>query len=184
VNKQLVQAVHREGTRAVGLCGGDGGTFLARKWTPEGSAAGTDLGYVGEICRTDTGWLEAIWAGGAVPILSSIALGTDGDYYNVNADAMASACSVACRADYLFFLTDVAGVRGADGVTMKQLSLLDLPELIASGVISGGMLPKLRACAQALHGGVKRVQILPAVQASQAQEIFSNLEGLGTEVVA
>ncbi len=183
VNKQLVQAIHREGSRAVGLCGGDGGSFIARKWSPEGPAPGTDLGFVGEIIRTDTRWLDAIWRTGAVPVISSMALGTDGEYYNINADAMASACAVACNVEALLFLTDVPGVRGADGAVMSTFSLRNLSALVESGVISGGMLPKLRACADALRGSVKQVCIAPAEQVASIADWITNRTSYGTEVV-
>ena len=105
VNKSLVAAIVAAGRPAIGLCGGDGMSFRARKkQTP-----GYDLGYVGEICSVEPRWLDAIWGQGGIPVLSSVALGSDGEYYNVNADQMASACAVACHADTLIFLTDVAG---------------------------------------------------------------------------
>ncbi len=108
VNKSLVAAIVAAGRPAIGLCGGDGMAFRARKkQTP-----GYDLGYVGEICSVEPRWLEAIWGQGGIPVLSSVALGSDGEYYNVNADQMASACAVACHADTLIFLTDVAGREG------------------------------------------------------------------------
>ena len=98
MNKQLVAALGSHGQAAVGLSGGDGLIFRARKkrTTP-------DLGFVGEIVASDTRWLDAIWNMGAVPVISSLALGFDGEYYNINADEMASACAVACKADALVF---------------------------------------------------------------------------------
>ena len=98
---------------------------------------------------------------GAVPVVSSMALGFDGEYYNVNADEMASACAAACKADALVFLTDVPGVRGADGEVMRWLSVDQIAALTRDEVISGGMLPKLSACREALLQGVKRVRIFP-----------------------
>ena len=112
VNKKVVAAVVAAGLPAVGFCGGDGMTFRARKKQTQGY----DLGFVGEICSVEPRWLEAIWNEGGIPVLSSLALGSDGEYYNVNADQMASACAVACHADTLIFLTDVPGVKDAEGV--------------------------------------------------------------------
>jgi acetylglutamate kinase len=86
VNKKLVAALARAGQPAVGLCGGDGLSFRARKRR----SSGRDLGFVGEVSTTDARWLDALWAGGAVPVLASLALGTDGEYYNINADQMAA----------------------------------------------------------------------------------------------
>ena len=92
---------------------------------------------------------------GAVPVISSLALGFDGEYYNINADEMAAACAVACKADALVFLTDVPGVRGSNGEVMRWLSVDQIAGLTQDAVISGGMLPKLSACREALLAGVK-----------------------------
>ena len=179
VNKSLVAALTQYGQSAVGLTGGDGHVFRARKkiTTP-------DLGFVGEIAATDPKWLDAIWTMGAVPVISSIALGFDGEYYNINADEMAAACAIATGADALIFLTDVAGVKGADGNVMRWLHLKDIPALEAAAVVSGGMLPKLNACKQALLGGVKRVRILPANSAALLPDLINSRVNDGTEVIA
>lgn len=178
VNKMLVAAIQAEGSPALGLCGGDGMMFRACKK----QISGRDLGFVGEICSAEAGWLDVIWQRGGIPVLSSIALGVDGEYYNVNADQMAVACAVTCHADALIFLTDVAGVKDADGLVMRWLSTKEVAGLVAGSVISGGMLPKLEACTQALRRGVARVRILPAEQAEVLPQFyFSKLE-CGTEV--
>jgi len=178
VNKSLVATLGQAGQPAMGLSGGDGHVFRARKkkTTP-------DLGFVGEIAATDPRWLDAIWKMGAVPVISSIALGFDGEYYNINADEMASACAIATKADALVFLTDVPGVKGADGNVMRWLSLKQIPELERAMVVSGGMLPKLNACREALTHGVKRVRILPAEQAASLPDICTTRVNYGTEVM-
>jgi acetylglutamate kinase len=178
VNKSLVAALDQCGQAAMGLTGGDGHVFRARKkkTTP-------DLGYVGEIAATDPKWLDAIWTMGAVPVISSIALGFDGEYYNINADEMAAACAVATMADALVFLTDVSGVKGADGNVMRWLSLKQIPALQEMHVVYGGMLPKLNACKVALMSGVKRVRILPAESASVLPDLLSTRVNDGTEVM-
>ena len=178
VNKSLVAALGKHGQAAVGLTGGDGAVFRARKKKTE-----HDLGFVGEIAATDPRWLEAIWKMDAVPVISSIALGFDGEYYNINADEMASACAVCTHADALVFLTDVPGVKGADGNIMRWLSLAQVPAMEKAAVISGGMLPKLNACREALLGGVKRVRILPAESASVLPDLCSSRVEDGTEVM-
>ena len=109
LNKQLVAAIGEAGQPAIGICGGDLRMVLASKKKQP------DLGYVGEICICRCQWIERFWDAGVVPVISSLALGFDGEYYNVNADQMASACAVACGADALVYLTDVAGVKDADG---------------------------------------------------------------------
>ena len=178
VNKGLVAALGALGQPAMGLSGGDGLIFRARK-----KRTAPDLGFVGEIAASDPRWIEAIWQLNGVPVLSSIALGFDGEYYNVNADEMAAACAVACRADALVFLTDVPGVRGADGEVLRWLSIDQIAEMAKSAVISGGMLPKLGACREALLNGVKRVRILPAEAAGALPDLCSSRVAHGTEVM-
>jgi acetylglutamate kinase len=178
VNKFLVASLGAHGQAAVGLSGGDGLIFRARK-----KRTAPDLGYVGEIVASDPRWLETIWKMGAVPVISSMALGFDGEYYNVNADEMASACAAACKADALVFLTDVPGVRGADGEVMRWLNVDQIASLTKNEVISGGMLPKLSACREALLQGVKRVRILPADAASVLPDLCSTRVNHGTEVL-
>ena len=178
VNKSLVASLGTHGQAAMGLTGGDGHVFRARKKKTE-----PDLGFVGEIAATDPRWLDAIWKMGAVPVISSIALGFDGEYYNINADEMAAACAICTNADALIFLTDVPGVKGADGAVMRWLTLKQIPALEAEAVITGGMLPKLHACRDALIGGVKRVRILPAEAAASLPDILSTRVNDGTEVM-
>src|SRR5690348_7133596 len=179
VNKSLVAAIVAAGRPAIGLCGGDGMSFRARKkQTP-----GYDLGYVGEICSVEPRWLDAIWSQGGIPVLSSVALGSDGEYYNVNADQMASACAVACYADTLIFLTDVAGVKNAEGAVMPWLNTKQISAMVESAEIAGGMLPKLEACGQALKRGVGRVRILPATQAGVLGQFYFSKVECGTEVI-
>lgn len=178
VNKGLVAALGALGQPAMGICGGDGLTFRARK-----KRTAPDLGYVGEIAASDPRWIEAIWQLNSVPVISSVALGFDGEYYNINADEMASACAVACNADALVFLTDVPGVKGADGEVLRWLSIDQIAEMAQSAVISGGMLPKLGACREALLNGVKRVRILPAEAAGSLPDLCNSRVTHGTEVM-
>ncbi|MGB9147389.1 MAG: acetylglutamate kinase [Acidobacteriaceae bacterium] len=178
VNKALVAALDAHGQPAVGLSGGDGLVFRARK-----KQTAPDLGFVGEIAAADPRWLETIWKMGAVPVISSIALGFDGEYYNINADEMAAACAGACHADALVFLTDVPGVMAADGSVMRWLSIDQIAALTRDEVITGGMLPKLSACREALLNGVKRVRILPAKAAETLPDLCSTRVSHGTEVM-
>lgn len=178
VNKSLVAALGALGQPAVGLSGGDGLLFRARK-----KRTAPDLGYVGEIVSSDPRWLDAIWQLNGVPVLSSMALGFDGEYYNVNADEMAAACAMACHADALVFLTDVPGVKGSDGEVLRWLSIDQIAEMAKSAVITGGMLPKLSACREALLNGVKRVRILPAEAAASLPDLCKARVTYGTEVM-
>jgi acetylglutamate kinase len=178
VNKGLVAALGALGQPAVGLSGGDGLIFRARK-----KRTAPDLGFVGEIASSDPRWIEAIWQLNGVPVISSMALGFDGEYYNVNADEMAAACASACRADALVFLTDVPGVKGSDGEVLRWLSIDQIAEMAKSAIITGGMLPKLSACREALLNGVKRVRILPAEAAAFLPDLCSSRVVQGTEVM-
>jgi acetylglutamate kinase len=178
VNKKLVAAIQAAGMPAVGFCGGDGMTFRARRKHVNGN----DLGYVGEICFAEPCWIEALWQQGGIPVLASLALGADGEYYNVNADEMAAACAAACHANALIFLTDVPGVKNAEGTVISWLSTKEAQALVATAVISGGMLPKLAACTQALKQGVGRVRILPATEADALPQFYLTKLNCGTEV--
>ena len=168
LNKQLVAAVGDAGQPAIGICGGDLRMFLAsRKKQP-------DLGYVGEICAVDAQWIERLWTAGVVPVVSSLALGFDGEYYNVNADQMASACAVACGANALVYLTDVAGVKDAGGDVIRWLDVDNIAAMVEKATVSGGMLPKLEACTNALKKGVNRVRIMPASRAEVLPGFFTH----------
>lgn len=178
MNKKVVAAIQAGGMPAVGFCGGDGMSFRARKkFTP-----GNDLGFVGEICFAEPCWIEGLWRQGGIPVLASLALGADGEYYNVNADEMAAACAAACHANALIFLTDVPGVKNAEGAVIPWLSTREAEGLVANSVVSGGMLPKLRACKQALKQGVGRVRILPASEADALPQFYLTKLSCGTEV--
>ena len=178
INKKMVAAIQAVGMPAVGFCGGDGMTFRARKKLVRGN----DLGFVGEICFAEPCWIEALWQQGGIPVLASLALGADGEYYNVNADEMAAACAAACHANALIFLTDVPGVKDAEGSVIPWLSTKEAEDLVAHSVVSGGMLPKLRACKQALKQGVGRVRILPAAEADALPQFYLTKLPCGTEV--
>ena len=178
LNKQLVASIGDAGQPAIGLCGGDLRMVLASKKKQP------DLGYVGEICSVDAKWITRFWDAGVVPVVSSLALGFDGEYYNVNADQMASALAVACDADALVYLTDVAGVKDADGTVLRWLDVQNIADMVEQATVSGGMLPKLEACTSALKKGVTRVRILPAARAEVLPGFFTHPIDCGTEVIA
>jgi acetylglutamate kinase len=119
-----------------------------------------------------------------VPVISSLALGFDGEYYNVNADQMASACAIACGAHALIYLTDVAGVKDAEGTVIRWLDVGAIGHMVEEATVSGGMLPKLQACTSALKKGVTRVRILPAARAEVLPGFFTQPIDCGTEVIA
>ncbi|MGA2904042.1 MAG: acetylglutamate kinase [Candidatus Korobacteraceae bacterium] len=177
LNKQLVAAIGAAGQPAIGICGGDLRMVLASKKKQP------DLGFVGEVCTVDPQWIGRFWSAGVVPVIASLALGFDGEYYNVNADQMASAFAVACDADALVYLTDVAGVKDAEGTVIRWLDVDAIAEMVQRATISGGMLPKLEACSSALKKGVTRVRILPAARAEVLPGFFTQPIDCGTEVI-
>ena len=178
LNKQLVAAIGATGQPAIGLCGGDLGMVRASK------NQSPDLCFVGEIRAVNTEAIQRLWSAGMVPVVSSLALGYDGEYYNVNADQMASACAIACGAHALIYLTDVSGVKDADGRVIRWLDIKAIPGMVEQATVSGGMLPKLEACTSALKKGVTRVRILPASSAEVLPEFFTHRIDCGTEVIA
>jgi len=145
VNKALVRELDSLGVPAAGISGTDGPTLLVEP------VAG--LGRVGEIEQVKPDLVHAIWAGGFVPVVAPLGLGPEGAY-NVNADAAASALAVALEAEHLFLLTDVDGVL-RDGSPVGSLAPEECDEYVASGLAAGGMVPKLRAAAEAARGGVR-----------------------------
>lgn len=176
-NKRVVAAIDAEGVPAAGLCGSDLGLLRAVKKRTE-----ADLGFVGEVCAVDWRWMDLLWSAGAVPVIASIAPDSQGELYNVNADEVASACAIACAADALMFLTDVDGVRDHRGEVIARLPISHISDMVHTGTISGGMLPKLTACVHALETGVRSVRIMPAAKV----EMLKLADGFlreGTEVV-
>ncbi|HKW14466.1 MAG TPA: acetylglutamate kinase [Candidatus Krumholzibacteria bacterium] len=174
-NKRVVAAIDAAGIPAAGLCGSDLGLLRAERKR-------ADLGFVGEVRSVDWRWIDLLWSAGAVPVIASIAPDSQGELYNVNADEVASACAIACGADALVFLTDVPGVRDKGGHTMPGLPLSHIADLTATGIISGGMLPKVEACKRALDGGVRSVRIMPAAHVEKLNQLAAGLCREGTEV--
>ena len=170
INKQIVGMINAEGGHAIGLCGKDGNMVIARKahGTVEVNAIGedeaVDLGFVGEPDRVDTTVLNQVLGRDLIPVLAPIAMGDDGETYNVNADTFAGAIAGALRAKRLLFLTDVPGVLDADKKLIEQLSADGIRRLIADGVITGGMIPKVQTCLYAIEQGVEGVVILDGKQ--------------------
>jgi acetylglutamate kinase len=149
VGPELVATIHRLGGNAIGLSGEDGPTLLVR---PRAAEGGEDLGFVGEVVQVNPEPIEAILDQGRVPVVASIGLGYDGQAYNVNADAVAAELAVSLRATKLLLLTDVDGVHDSDGSLISELDSTRAKALISSGVISGGMIPKVMAALRSLDG--------------------------------
>lgn len=154
-NKQIVAALLAQGVDAVGLSGVDGGILRCQqKKHPQ-----TDLGYVGEIVEVRAELIEKLVNMGLTPVLSPISLGLDGQIYNVNADEVASAVALALAAELLNFVSNVPGVLQEDAV-IPTLTISQTEDLIASGVIRDGMVPKVRAALEAITKGVPQARIV------------------------
>jgi acetylglutamate kinase len=166
INKEIVQLINAEGGRAVGLCGKDGNLVTARKLTrtvvdPDSNIESVlDLGFVGEPDKIDPTVLKLVLKEDIIPVVAPVAPGEDGETYNINADTAAGAIAGSLDAKRLLFLTDVPGVLDKDGNLIKQLTVAKAHELIADGTISGGMIPKVETCIEALERGVEGVVIL------------------------
>jgi acetylglutamate kinase len=186
INKEIVQSINAEGGRAVGLCGKDGNLVKARKLTrtmvdPNSHIEQiVDLGFVGEPAVVNPTMLELMLKEDLIPVVAPVAPGEDGATYNINADTFAGAIAGALNASRLLFLTDVPGVLDKDGKLIKQLTVARAHELIADGTISGGMIPKVETCIEALDRGVEGVVILDGkVPHAVLLELFTD-HGVGT----
>jgi len=182
-NKGIVALLNRQGAQAVGLSGKDANLIMACKMeSPKG-----DLGYVGEIVRINPAILRLLSEQGYIPVVSSVAIGSDGASYNVNADHAAGHIAAAVGAAKLVVLTDVEGIYSnyPDRSTLiHQMDLARAEELIKTGVADRGMIPKLEACITAIEGGVPRAHLIDGRQAHALLiEIFTDT-GIGTMVSA
>lgn len=153
LNARIVQAIAREGGRAVGLSGTDAGLLTCE-------AADPALGFVGRPVSVDVGILARLHEGGLIPVIAPIGGGRGGETYNVNGDTAAGAVAAALRADRLLLLTDVAGVKDVSGQVLGELSAARIREMIRDGTILGGMIPKVETALVALEAGVRAVVIL------------------------
>jgi acetylglutamate kinase len=186
INKQMVGYINEAGGKAIGLCGKDGNMVVARKLTrtvvdPDSAIEQViDLGYVGEPEKVDTTVLTQILGRELIPVLAPVAAAANGGTFNVNADTFAGAIAGALGAKRLLLLTDVPGVLDKSKNLIKDLSVDDARRLIADGTISGGMIPKVETCIDALDHGVEAVVILDGkVRHAVLLELFTEL-GAGT----
>jgi acetylglutamate kinase len=178
VNPQIVSAINTHGNVAVGLSGEDGRTLQCVPRDPS-------LGFVGDIERVRTHVIDGLLADGLVPVLSTVGVDVNGQPYNVNADTAAGAIAEALSAEKIIYLTDIAGLRkDIDDASslIQRISVTDLGELIADGTISGGMIPKIESCMQAVKGGVKSAHILDGrIAHVLLLELFTD-QGVGTMI--
>lgn len=176
VNKSLVSLLQTLGGRAIGLCGLDGGMIEAKQLDER-------LGLVGEITRVDPQPVLDVLEKGYIPVVSTIARGEKGETYNINADTAAARLAAALRAECLISMTDTAGVlrdRDDPGSVIPYIGVSEAPQLMREGVISGGMIPKIGCCIEAIRRGVKKVFVLDGTTPHAILiEILTN-EGIGT----
>jgi acetylglutamate kinase len=190
INKELVGWIAGAGGKAIGISGKDGGLMLASKVTrttrdPDSQIEQVvDLGFVGEPQTIDTTILETASRAGMIPVVAPIAAGADGHTYNINADTMAGAIAGALGAKRLFLLTDVSGVLDKGGELLTDLVPADIARLKADGTISGGMIPKLETCVNAVEAGCEAAVVLDGrVGHAMLLEFFTS-RGAGTLVRA
>jgi acetylglutamate kinase len=186
VNKQVAEAITRAGAMAVGISGKDGGLVRARKVTRTVRDPGSnleqvlDLGFVGEPESIDTKVLKLMIGADIVPVIAPVGIGANGQTYNINADTVAGAIAGALGAERLLVLTDVAGVKGPDGVLIPEMTVAQVKAGIAEGWINAGMIPKVETCIYAIEQGVKGAVILDGrVPHAVLRELFTD-GGAGT----
>jgi acetylglutamate kinase len=166
VNKQVAGLIDRAGAMAVGICGKDGGLIRARKLVrtrhdPDSRIEQVmDLGFVGEPEAVDPRVIHALTGAGLIPVIAPVGADADGQTYNINADTVAGAVAGALGATRLLMLTDVPGVLDTDGRLIAEMTVADVERGIASGMITGGMIPKVENCAAAVRRGAKGAVIL------------------------
>ena len=190
INKGIVADFNRQGARAVGLSGKDGGMVRAAKLSrdepdPDSAIeALVDLGFVGDPEAVDVTVLDMLAGAGLIPVVAPLASGADGETYNVNADTFAGAVAGAMSAERLLFLTNVAGVLDGKGELLRDLSVAQARALIADGTVSGGMIPKVETCIEAVERGVEAVVIVDGrVPHAVLLELFTD-HGAGTLIHA
>jgi acetylglutamate kinase len=181
VNKEIVDSIHRNGGRAIGITGKDGRLIQARKLSGNWGAEGQpDIGQVGEVSGIDTDILTMLGDSDYIPVIAPVAGGADGQTYNINADLVAGKLAEVLRAEKLMLLTNVPGVLDAEGKILTGLSTEAVTALIDEGVIQGGMLPKIHCALDAVRAGVTSAHIIDGrVPHAALLEIFSD-EGIGT----
>lgn len=181
VNKHLVQLLTRRGGQAIGLCGLDGDMICARRHEEE------DLGFVGDIEKVNTGVLKDVIESGYIPVISTVAGGENGEVYNINADTAAARIAACLHAEKLLLMTDICGLlrdKDDESTLLHEVKVSEIPSLKAQGIISGGMIPKIDCCVEAVRRGVTRTNIIDGrIPHAILIELFSDA-GLGTMFLA
>lgn len=178
VNKHLVQLLTRNGGQAIGLCGLDGDMIQAKKHD-----VGEDIGFVGDIVKINTGIINDVIDNGYIPVISTIGSGENGEVYNINADTAAARIASCLHAEKLLLMTDICGLlhdKDDENTLIQEVKVSEIPSLKAQGIISGGMIPKIDCCVEAVRRGVTRTNIIDGrIPHSILIELFSDA-GIGT----
>jgi len=188
VNKEVVGYLNQHGGRAVGLSGKDGTLLLSRKLLQEvrgedGRVEQVDMGFVGDVVKVNTDLIATLEQGRYIPVIAPVGVGPDGESYNINADLVAGRVAAALNAEKLILLTDTPGVLDSEAKLLPSISVADMHRLIAEESITGGMIPKVVCCAEALQQGVRKAHIIDGrMEHAVLLEIFTDI-GIGTEIV-
>ncbi|MBI4640224.1 MAG: acetylglutamate kinase [Candidatus Tectomicrobia bacterium] len=189
INKELVSLINHLGGKAVGLSGKDGGLIRAKKLRVMKSSLETgqpeiiDIGLVGEVEMIDPHIITVLEQGGYIPVIAPVGVGERRESYNINADLAAGDIAAALKAEKFLQMTDVPGILDGKNQLIPSLNVAGIKDLISSGIINEGMLPKVQGCLKALEGGVSKTHIIDGrTRHSLLLEIFTD-EGIGTEIV-
>jgi acetylglutamate kinase len=195
INMEITDLINRHGGSAVGLSGKDGGLILSKPLTAKAWAESLerdlddedddgDFGFVGDIERVDPSLLHKLQGDHYIPIIAPIGTDREGNTYNINADLVAGAVAGAVRAEKLVMMTDIKGIRDANGRHLSTVSRKDVQRMVKKGTITEGMLPKVHACLDAIDAGVGKAHIIDGrIPHAILLEIFTR-KGIGTEIVA
>lgn len=176
INKTIVQEIQNSGGQAIGISGKDARLIVAKKIEDK------DIGFVGEVAEVNVKILKEVSRLGYIPVIAPLAAGADGCTYNVNADTAAGAIAKALMAEKLILLTDVPGVLDKELRPISVLAKNEVQALIKDGTIRGGMIPKVKCCLDALHGGVKKTHIIDGrVSHALLLEVLTD-SGVGTQI--
>ena len=181
-NKEIVSLIEKHGGKAIGISGIDGKCIKCEKKTTIVDGKEVELGFVGNIVKVDGKVVNLICKDKYIPVIAPIGIDDEGNSYNINADDVASAVAAAVGAEKLIFLTDIEGVKDSNGNVIFEMNCDQVQENIKSGVISGGMIPKVTGCVDAIEAGVQKVHIIDGrVHHCLLLEIFTDT-GIGTMI--
>lgn len=178
VNKSLVVLIQKNGGKAIGLSGLDGGMLQAEKLRGE-----PDLGYVGEIRKVDPSSIEMVLEHGFIPVIATVGADAEGRIYNINADTAAAAIAGALKAEKFISMTDVKGLlrdKDDENSLIPVIRVGEIPKLMEEGIISGGMIPKIQSCVEGISSGIKEVSIIDGTAEHSVLRELSSETGIGT----